>query len=121
LKRTSAPACQFKRFIFSRIIILILIYFSSSGTTIAKDYMVSGTVTDMSGMTVPNAKVSMFSGSIEYSAISGADGNYSLRLSGIYAEVTDMLQLGMPHPNPFTYAVNIPFIINSSGDVRFSI
>jgi hypothetical protein len=27
----------------------------------------------------------------------------------------------MPHPNPFTYAVNIPFIINTNGDIRFSV
>jgi hypothetical protein len=121
LKRTAAPACQFKRFIFSRIIVFIIVNLISFGNSTAKDYMVSGTVTDMSGMAVPNAKVSMFSGSIEYSAMSGNDGNYSLRVSGIYSQVTDMLQLGMPHPNPFTYAVNIPFIINSSGDVRFSV
>ena len=27
----------------------------------------------------------------------------------------------MPYPNPFSYSVNIPFIINSQGDVRLSI
>ncbi len=75
----------------------------------------------MSGIVVPGAKVSMLSGNTEYSAVSGQDGNYSLRISGIYGQVSDLLELGMPHPNPFTYAVNIPFIINSSGDVRFSV
>ena len=93
----------------------------SFGNSAAKDYIVSGTVSDMSGIVVPNTKVSMFNGNFEYSAVSGADGNYSLKISGIYGEPSDMLELGMPHPNPFTYAVNIPFIISSSGDIRFSV
>jgi hypothetical protein len=121
LKRSFTSPGEFTKFIFLRIFTIVWIYLISFGNSAAKDYMVSGTVTDMSGMVVPNAKVSMFSGSVEYSAVSGADGNYSMRISGIYGEVSDMLELGMPHPNPFTYAVNIPFIINSSGDIRFSV
>jgi hypothetical protein len=121
LKRPLTPVHLFKTLIFSRILPSIWIYFAAFGNSAAKDYIVTGTVTDMSGIAVPNAKVSMFNGTIEYSAISGYDGNYSLRLSGIYGQVSDMLELGMPHPNPFTYAVNIPFIISSSGDIRFAV
>ncbi len=104
-----------------RLLSVILIYSASSGYSSARDYIVTGTVTDMSGFSVPNARVSMFNGSIEYSALSGSDGNYSLKISGVYGDVSDMLELGIPHPNPFTFAVNIPFIINSTGDVRFSV
>ena len=100
---------------------MILIYFVASVVTAAKDFKVTGTVTDLSGAAVPNAKVSMFNRNIEYRAVSGADGNYSLRISGIYGEASDELELGMPHPNPFTYAVNIPFILNSHGDIRFAV
>lgn len=121
LKSPFIPLYVIKRVIFSKIFTITWICLTTFGNSAAKDYMVSGTVTDMTGLVVPNAKVSMFSGSIEYSAVSGANGNYSMRISGIYSEVSDMLELGMPHPNPFTYAVNIPFTINSSGDVRFSV
>jgi hypothetical protein len=107
--------------VFYRILIPASLYLITCADSAAKDYIVSGTVTDMSGFVVPDAKVSMFNGSTEYSAITGPDGNYSLRLSGIYGEISDMLEPGMPHPNPFTFAVNIPFIINISGDVRFTV
>jgi hypothetical protein len=121
LKRAFTQPALFKTISFSRILTIIGIYSIAVGTLAAKDYTVSGTVTDISGMAVPNAKVSMLNGSTEYYAVSGPDGNYSLRISGIYGEVSDMLELGTPHPNPFTFAVNIPFIINSSGDIRFSV
>ncbi len=29
--------------------------------------------------------------------------------------------MGTPYPNPFTFSVNIPFIINSQGDIHLSI
>jgi hypothetical protein len=120
LKRTPAPANSFKLLYFSEFLTTALLFFTFCNIS-AKDFIVSGTITDMSGLVVPNAKVSMFSGNIEYSSVSGPDGNYSLRISGIYGQASDLLELGMPHPNPFTYAVNIPFIINSSGDIRFSV
>ncbi len=83
--------------------------------------MVTGRVTDASGGIVANAKVSMTSGAAEYAAITGADGSYSLRISGIYSSISGLLEPGIPYPNPFSHSVNIPFIINSSGDVRLNI
>ena len=61
-------------------------------------------------------RISMVNGTIEYNAVSGTDGSYSLRISGIYDGTSDKLELGIPHPNPFTFAVNIPFIQNTSGE-----
>ncbi|HSL85379.1 MAG TPA: T9SS type A sorting domain-containing protein, partial [Bacteroidales bacterium] len=83
--------------------------------------MVTGRVTDISGATVPNARVSMTAGTTEYAAITGADGRYSLRISGIYTTIPGLLEMGTPYPNPFSHSVNIPFIINSSGDIRVNI
>jgi len=100
---------------------LALFFTAFAGNSAARDYIVSGTITDMSGIVVPNTRVSMLNGSVEYSAVSGTDGSYSLRISGIYGDNSDMLELGMAHPNPFTFAVNIPFIISTSGDVRLSV
>lgn len=87
----------------------------------ARDYYVTGTVTDVSGNFVPGAKVSMLAGAAEYSSITGTDGRYSIRLSGIYDKIGGLVEAGMPFPNPFSGSVNIPFIINISGDVRFSV
>ena len=120
MKRLIIPAYYFKLLNLSKFLTIAILFHTICDIS-AKDFIVSGTVTDISGTAVQNAKVSMFSGNTEYSAVSGHDGNYSLRISGIYGQVSDLLELGMPHPNPFTYAVNIPFIINSSGDVRFSV
>jgi len=105
----------------SRTILSVLLFVFTVSTTGAKDYIVSGTVTDMTGTAVPNVKITMHNGDIAYSGTSAYDGNYSLRISGIYSDGTDALELGVPFPNPFTFAVNIPFIINSGGDVRFSV
>lgn len=121
MKRAFIQSKLIKTFTIRSILTIIWIYFTAAGILEAKDYIVSGTVTDISGMVVPNARVSMLNGKTEYSSVSGPDGNYSLRVTGIYGEVTDMLELGTPHPNPFTFAVNIPFIINSTGDIRFSV
>lgn len=87
----------------------------------AREYIVTGRVTDISGATVPNARVSMTAGTTEYATTTGADGQYSLRISGIYGTISGLLQPGTPYPNPFSYSINIPFIINSSGDIRLSI
>ena len=75
----------------------------------------------MSGIVVPERQSFNVQREYRIQCCFRHDGNYSLRISGIYGQVSDMLELGMPHPNPFTFAVNIPFIINSSGDVRFSV
>jgi hypothetical protein len=87
----------------------------------ARDYYVSGKVTDNNGSMVSNARISMIAGTKEYAAKTGSDGTYSLRLSNIYDNISDMIEVGVPYPNPFSFSVNIPFIINSQGDIRFSV
>jgi hypothetical protein len=87
----------------------------------ARDYYVTGKVTDPNGAIVPDARISMLAGTTEYAARTKSDGTYSLRISNIYDNISDLIEVGMPYPNPFTYSVNIPFIINSQGDVRLSI
>jgi len=63
----------------------------------------------------------MLAGSSRFGATSATDGSYSLRISGIYENIPDLLQQGIPYPNPFTHSINIPFIISSSGDIRLMI
>ncbi|MBG0860727.1 MAG: hypothetical protein IQL11_14595 [Bacteroidales bacterium] len=104
-----------------RLFLIVLFICLIPGYAMARDFMVTGRVTDATGNYVPNAKVSMIAGSTEFAAISGVDGSYSLRISGIYGEIPGLLELGTPHPIPFTYSVNIPFIINSQADIRFSV
>jgi hypothetical protein len=87
----------------------------------AKDYYVTGTVIDSDGNIVPDARVSMIAGTTEYASTTGTDGRYSLRISGIYEEISGIIEAGSSFPNPFTSSVNIPFIINTSGDIRFSV
>lgn len=87
----------------------------------AADYYVTGMITDDAGRAVPDAKISMVAGSSEFAAMSGFDGRYSLRISGIYGPIPDLLEQGVPYPNPFTQSINIPFIINSPGDIRLMI
>jgi len=97
--------------------LLVLLWGSASG----KDIYVTGRVTGSSGNGIPDALVMMRTSSFSYSAISGTDGYYTLRLSGIYGELDRQLELGTPFPNPFSHSVNIPFIINSNGDIMFSV
>ncbi|MCU0455307.1 MAG: T9SS type A sorting domain-containing protein [Bacteroidales bacterium] len=85
------------------------------------DVYVTGKVTNRFGNAVPEARISMNTGSFSYSAVSGPDGYYTLRLSGIFAETSKLLELGSPYPNPFSHSVNIPFIISSTGDISISI
>jgi hypothetical protein len=87
----------------------------------ARDYYVTGKVTDPYGTMIPYARVSMIAGTTEYAVKAGSDGTYSLRLSNIYDNISGLIEVGIPYPNPFTYSVNIPFIINSNGDIRFSV
>ncbi|NLA49604.1 MAG: T9SS type A sorting domain-containing protein, partial [Bacteroidales bacterium] len=98
---------------------LIIICFATDLS--GRDYHVTGTVTDKSGRAVSDARISMLAGSAEYAAVSSTDGSYSLRISGIYELVPDLLLQGIPYPNPFMNSINIPFIINSSGDIRVMI
>ncbi len=107
------------RFIKSLLILLFLA--ASIAETPARDYQITGMVTDNNGAIVPNARVSMVAGTTEYAATSGSDGTYSLRISNIYDIISGLIETGVPYPNPFTYSVNIPFIINTSGDIRFSV
>lgn len=104
--------------IFISTLILCQLPFSS---VTARDCYVTGTVTDISGNIVPGAKVSMLAGTAEYVSVTGTDGRYSIRLSGIYEQIGGLVEAGMPFPNPFSGSVNIPFIINISGDIRFSV
>jgi hypothetical protein len=86
----------------------------------AKDYYVTGKVTDITGGVVSNAKVSLVAGTTEYAAYSKSDGSYSIRISGVYNNPGG-LETGDPFPNPFSNSVNIPFIINTNGDVKLAI
>lgn len=105
-----------------KFILITLIFFLWLGDELsARDYYVNGRVTDANGAIVTNARISMVAGTTEYSAKTKTDGTYSLRISNIYDNISDLIEVGVPYPNPFTYSVNIPFIINSQGDVRLSI
>lgn len=107
---------------YMRFIVITLIFVFWSGYELAaRDYYVTGKVTDANGTIVTDARISMVAGTTEYSAKSKTDGTYSLRISNIYDNISDLIEVGIPYPNPFTYSVNIPFIINSQGDVRLSI
>lgn len=99
------------------VIISFLVFFDLS----ARDYHITGKVTDDAGNYVSNARVSFAAGTTEYADITAADGAYSVRISGIYADVAGLFELGAPYPNPFSYSVNIPFIINTPGDIRLTI
>ena len=80
----------------------------------------TGVVTDQYGASIPNARVSMIAGTTEYSARTLSDGTYSLRISNIYEDISRVIEVGTPYPNPFSYSVNIPFIINSDGNIRLT-
>lgn len=87
----------------------------------SRDIIVTGTVTDESGTLLMNARVSFFINSTEYRSLTGTDGKYSVRISGAYGDVRGQFQVGTPYPNPFGYGVYIPFIINTDGDILFSL
>lgn len=87
----------------------------------AADFRISGRITDPFGNAIQNAKVSFISGNTHYTGISEFDGTYSLKVFGIYEDVPGLIELGSPYPNPFTYSINIPFIISSDGEIRFSV
>lgn len=87
----------------------------------ARDYTVKGKVTDASGGTLPGTTVSMSYGTSVFASTTGPDGRYILRISGIYSEIIDLIETGMPYPNPFHDYVRIPFIINTTGDIKLTI
>lgn len=87
----------------------------------AKDFIVTGTVTDTKGAAISGASVIMKSGKLEFRSVSGKSGDYSLRISGLYGNISGLLESGIPYPNPFTNQVKVPFIINSKGDIRFTV
>lgn len=87
----------------------------------SRDYYITGRVTDPDGAIISNARISMIAGTTEYSALTKSDGTYSLRISNIYNNISELIEPGIPYPNPFTFSVNIPFIINSTGDIRFAV
>ena len=43
---------------------------------------------------VSNAMISMIAGTTEYAAKTGSDGNYSLRISNIYDNISDLIEVG---------------------------
>jgi hypothetical protein len=109
---------RFKR---KAVLLSALFLLSSVNYISGKDFHVTGRVTDVSGNIVSGATVSMFSGTREYRAVTGANGYYSLNLSGVYGGIAGLIEGGMPYPNPFAYTVHIPFILSSNGDIRFTV
>jgi len=99
--------------------ILCLTAFITSGY--AEDVKVTGTVSDRSGAPVMNASVSFFLNSREFRVSTGTDGRYAVNITGSYSDVAGEFKAGTPYPNPFDNSVNIPFIINTSGDVMLTI
>jgi len=102
LKRTLNSVTSNLLMPFLRVSTTVMAILVTAAILRAGDYYVTGTVTDISGKAVPGAKISMTAGSSVFGAMSDTYGNYSLRIFGIYGPVPDLLQLGVPYPNPFT-------------------
>ena len=94
---------------------------SFSLRSLAVDYYVTGKVTDISGKPVPGASIFMNTGSFRYSAKSSAEGDYKLKISGVYGNILGPLEQGTPYPNPFGNSVNIPFMLSRTGDINFAV
>jgi hypothetical protein len=109
------------KFTLKTIFLFSVLFFCFSTLLFPRDYYVTGKVTNTDGTIIPFARVSMIAGTTEYAINTGPDGSYTLRLSNIYDNITGLIESGIPYPNPFTYSVNIPFIINSTGDIRFAV
>lgn len=99
-------------------IICFLLYIPAS---LAEEVTVTGTVSDVGGSPVMNAHVSFLLNTREFKAVTGTDGSYSLKITGYYSDVAGEFSAGTPYPNPFNEGVNIPFIINTPGDVMLNI
>lgn len=102
-------------------LLFAFLWVAAAGNIYASDYLVKGTVTDINGGIVSGARISMTAGTTEYAAFSGNDGSYSLRISGIYDDNSGTFEAGVAFPNPFSGSVYIPVIINTPGDIRFSV
>lgn len=105
----------------ARFFTFLMMSFLIAAPLTAADYNVTGKITDAFGNTIPDAQISFSSGNTLYSGISRSDGTYSIRLFALYEDVPGLIELAKPYPNPFSHSVNIPFIINTDGDIRFSV
>ncbi|MHC1732467.1 MAG: T9SS type A sorting domain-containing protein [Bacteroidales bacterium] len=105
----------------NRIIVSIIYLFLLLTAAYAEEVTVTGTVSDGSGVPVMNANVSFFLNTREFRAVTGTDGRYSVRITGYYSDVAGEFSAGTPYPNPFDNSVNIPFIINTDGDVMLTV
>jgi len=104
-----------------RLLISIISLFILVTVLLADEVNVTGTVSDGTGVPVMNARVSIFLNNREFRAISGTDGRYSVMITGYYSDVAGEFSAGTPYPNPFDNSVNIPFIINTEGDVMLTV
>lgn len=102
-------------------VLILALLLGEFATMSAKDINLTGIVTDVTGATIANAKVSFFINTTEFAGLTGVDGKYSVRVSGTYGDVAGQFEAGKPFPNPFSYSVNIPFVINVAGDIQFSV
>jgi hypothetical protein len=121
LKRTFLFTDISRSVFLTRAILLGVILWFTGGMIQSRDFIVKGTVSESSGASIPGAKVTIITGSTTYEAVTGYNGTYSLRISGIYDDYSGQFQRGIPFPTPFSYSVNIPFIITVSGDIRFAV
>ena len=103
------------------LLLSVILVLQGTGILQSRDFIIKGTVTERSGLSIPNAKISIVSGSAVFEAVSEYNGTYTLRISGIYDDNAGQLQQGIAFPAPFTYSVNIPFIITVPGDIRFAV
>lgn len=106
---------------FIRLFISILSLTAFIPQSFAKDVTVTGTVSDRGGAPVMNSRVSFFLNSREFRVITGTDGRYSVKITGLYSDIAGEFIAGTPYPNPFNNSVNIPFIINIQGDIMLTI
>ena len=104
-----------------RLFISILCLTVSIPQVFSEDITVTGTVSGRDGSPVMNARVSFFMNTREFRVSTGTDGRYSVKITGSYSDVAGEFQAGTPYPNPFDNSVNIPFIINTPGDVMLTI
>lgn len=109
--------------IFNLTTILTVLFVLLSGTsqTRAGDVIVNGTVTDDNGSLLSGTRVSFFINTTQFTSVTGTDGRYTIRISGTYGDVDGMFEAGQPFPNPFSGSVNIPFTINTTGDILFTV
>jgi hypothetical protein len=103
------------------LLLSVILVLQGTGILQSRDFIIKGTVTERSGLSIPNAKISIVSGSAVFEAVSEYNGTYTLRISGIYDDNARQFQQGIAFPAPFTYSVNIPFIITVPGDIRFAV